>query len=662
MAAMSEAEASTFDRRLARYFRHRLHHAAQDAALEQAIKAGILELEATVIDGHRVKTFRLGQVVYDKSEAEVRRILHRIHRRSVRQLWEFGSDEDGSNLPIDVAESSASEIAPGSAAAGSSNRSEDSGQADIGNGEPSAAAGSTLSVEKLVRMVRHSAESLRAQDVATLLLVAQGLGYNPIPLKEALRILGFPQPVVAVSCGVGGFEDSFIDLLERGVILPGKVAVANGFKIRRGQGMGFKQTGEPQWEVVCFAGWRCIDDDGEIGQAALTGLPLLGVAERPHTMPSQLLAAAELNLDCGDLSAGIVNATIETVLGGVPAESLEPEDCTLLGLADLATAIRPGVLPSRAIAVLREIVEARRSASDDEEADDYTVHKLSDEKKPAQNSAVKNDRGKNVGSGSEIILPVELTGDDKDGFILRIETSFGYGEEALEWALALKDDLELWRAGTLRWEDMVTKLLLFGPPGTGKTQFAKALCNTLGIPLIATSVATWLECGHLGDVLKRMAKAFAEAQEHSPAILFIDEVDGIGRRGQTRDYDDYWTSVVNKALELLDGAVKSTGVIIVGAANNPGVIDKALLRSGRLETHIEIPRPDTAALIGILRHHLQNDLDAIVVSAPVTVRGDMSNTIPNEIKEPATSKRKRRRAAKRSSWKDHGFIGNGSSS
>ncbi|MHA6641804.1 AAA family ATPase [Mesorhizobium sp. A623] len=662
MAAMSEAEVSTFDRRLARYFLHRLRHAAQDAALEQAIKVGILDLEVTIIDGRRVKTFQLGPAVYDKSEAEVRRILHRIHRRSVRQLWEFGSDEDAINLPIDVAEPLDSEITPGSATVSSSGHSDGDNRVGSGIGELSDAAGSALSVEKLVRMVRHSAESLRAQDVATLLLVAQGLDRNPIRLKEALRILGFPQPVVAVSCEVVGFEDSFVSLLERGIILPGKVAVTNGFKIRRGRGMGFAQTGEPQWEVVCFAGWQCIDDDGEIGQAALTGLPILGVAEKPHTMPSQLLAAAELNLDCGDLNAEIVNATIEAVLDSPPDESLEPEDCTLLGLADLATAIRPGVLPSRAIAVLREIVEERRSAAGDEETDDYTVHKLSDEKKPAQNSTVKNDRGKNVGSASEIILPVELTGDDdKDRFTLRIETLFGYGEEAPEWALALKDDLEFWRAGTLRWEDMVTKLLLFGPPGTGKTQFAKALCNTLEVPLIATSVTTWLECGHLGDVLKRMSKVFAEAQEHSPSILFIDEIDGIGRRGRSRDYDDYWTSVVNKALELLDGTVKSTGVVIVGAANNPGVIDKALLRSGRLETHIEIPRPDTAALIGILRHHLQNDLDAIVVSAPVTVRGGMQEAAPN-VRERSDNKRKRRRNAKRTSWKGHEFIGNGSSS
>ena len=329
-----------------------------------------------------------------------------------------------------------------------------------------------------------------------------------------------------------------------------------------------------------------------------------------------------LDVDCGGLNAELVNDTIKAVLGGTPGESLQPEDCSLLGLADLAIAIRPGVSPSRAIVILREIIASISKAGDDDEAaDDASWGKMSDGKKPAQNSMATNGRGKDPGSGSEIIQPVPLTGDEtRDRTILRVETLSGYGEEISEWAFALKEDLALWRSGGLAWSDMVSKLLLSGPPGTGKSQFARALCNTLGIPLIATSVATWLESGHLGDVLKRMSKTFAEAREHSPAILFVDEIDGIGSRGRSRDYDDYWTTVINKALELLDGAIKSSGVIIVGATNNPGIIDKALLRSGRLEPHFEIPRPDTAAQAGIIRHHLRGDLDAVIASAPAKAK------------------------------------------
>jgi cell division protease FtsH len=107
-----------------------------------------------------------------------------------------------------------------------------------------------------------------------------------------------------------------------------------------------------------------------------------------------------------------------------------------------------------------------------------------------------------------------------------------------------------------------------------------------------------LETSHLGDVLAAMNATFEQAKESAPCILFIDEVDNIGNRGSSdRAYDDYWSSLVNRMLELLDGASKTEGVIVIGATNRPDKIDPALLRSGRLERHIVIPPPDTAALV-----------------------------------------------------------------
>ncbi|WP_158555039.1 AAA family ATPase [Fulvimarina endophytica] len=217
----------------------------------------------------------------------------------------------------------------------------------------------------------------------------------------------------------------------------------------------------------------------------------------------------------------------------------------------------------------------------------------------------------------------DSVGDNKDGSQqaptrtpfhrcpLTIETMAGLGK-ARDWALDLKTDLEAYRAGEIAWEEMSTRLLLSGPPGTGKTSFARALCNTLQLPLHVASVQTWLEPSYLGSVLKRMSAAFQAAEAAAPVIFFIDETDAIGTRGPaSRDFSDYWNAIVNRMLELMDGAVKTSGVIIVGATNRPEVIDPALTRSGRWERQIALKKPDRTELMTILAHHLGDDLQRI---------------------------------------------------
>ncbi|MDH7802415.1 MULTISPECIES: AAA family ATPase [unclassified Rhizobium] len=184
----------------------------------------------------------------------------------------------------------------------------------------------------------------------------------------------------------------------------------------------------------------------------------------------------------------------------------------------------------------------------------------------------------------------------------------GYGE-AKTWGLELAEDLAAWQTGDLAWDDVDCGILLSGPPGSGKTSYATALARTCNVPLILGSAARWQATGHLGDMLKAMRKAFAEAARQAPSILLIDEFDSFtSRDDRTGSSDNYHRQVINALLELLDGAQAHEGVIVIGATNYPDIIDPALLRAGRLEHHFSIPLPNEAARYDIFRFYLRGDL------------------------------------------------------
>jgi len=183
------------------------------------------------------------------------------------------------------------------------------------------------------------------------------------------------------------------------------------------------------------------------------------------------------------------------------------------------------------------------------------------------------------------------------------------------WVSALARDLEDWKAGRINWKDVDHGALLVGPPGTGKTFFASALAAELGVPLVATSVAAWQASGdgYLGDMLKAMRASFAEARRKKCAVLFVDELDGIGRRRSGGRNAYYESNVVNCFLELTDGLVDVEGVILVGATNRVEDIDPAVLRSGRFEEHFHIGLPDEDERAAILGHHLSHAVDALQI-------------------------------------------------
>ncbi|MGN6772969.1 MAG: AAA family ATPase [Rhizobiaceae bacterium] len=578
--------------RLAKHLLWRLRHQAEADAIARATGVELLTERRVPVAGRWVSAFVAGPLAAGRSEAEIARMLERLGRAG--SISHDGDAPEGEDSAV---ASDAPELS-----------------ADHGDSKPDAA--------KLLRAVRQSAEPLRAADVATMLLVARSITMSATPFPDILEALRLPAPIITLTGRVAGFEEVLLDLLERGLILPGKVATCNGNTLSRDYGFRFSHVPDAHRRVVVFTATNVDPEDRErmarkVAFVARSHYPILGISEDEDRLPGPLRQAARINLVCGQMDMGIIRETMRAVLGEVPEGGMPHDHASALTLADLALAIRPGTSAKRALAILDGLARMRLASAAKEENDSgVSSSKESGRKESGGNTATKSKPGRGApGSGSERIEPALPTGTDTDRFIPRIETLSGYGE-ARGWAFDLKEDLALWRAGTLRWEDMSTKLLLSGPPGTGKTTFARALCNTLQVPLIATSVATWMEPGYLGDVLIRMNATFAEAEAAKPAILFVDEIDGINMRGSSGEWTTYWDQIVNRLLELLDGATRSDGVVVIGATNNPDRIDRALLRSGRLERHIVIPKPDTEALIGILRHHLKDDLDAVIASAP----------------------------------------------
>jgi ATP-dependent Zn protease len=217
-------------------------------------------------------------------------------------------------------------------------------------------------------------------------------------------------------------------------------------------------------------------------------------------------------------------------------------------------------------------------------------------------------RGRPVERSVEMIRVMTQKADKPEAGQVGVEALHGFGEAAT-WATELATDLKDWQTGSIVWADVDRGILLSGPPGVGKTTFARALAVTTGAHLVVGSIARWQARGHLGDLLKAMRAAFDEAKQRAPAIVFIDEIDAVGSREDFRGHNaHYSTEVVAALLECIDGVEGRAGVIVVGACNHPHKLDPALVRPGRLDRHVRIPLPDGAAREGVIRFHLAGDL------------------------------------------------------
>lgn len=225
--------------------------------------------------------------------------------------------------------------------------------------------------------------------------------------------------------------------------------------------------------------------------------------------------------------------------------------------------------------------------------------------------------------------------------------------EAVAWGEDLARDIKLYREEKLAWSEIDPGCVLHGPPGTGKTTFAKALAASCKLPLVSTSYGEWQGSGegHLGTTIAAIQKAFAHAAAHAPCILFIDELDSIPMRGQGT-HANYYTQITNSVLKAVDNL--KPGVILVGACNHPDLLDPALIRSGRMDRMIAVQLPNVQELERIIDYHLR-DIDRMDIAMFNTSR-DFRAAAVLSIGMSGADVEKTVRTARRLARRDGGYL------
>jgi cell division protease FtsH len=358
---------------------------------------------------------------------------------------------------------------------------------------------------------------------------------------------------------------------------------------------GDLKTGKPQPDAAAVifldpaaaeTSWPKRDPRARLMRAAGMGCALVGVGASPGDgLPEELVKLADRRIVVPTPDRGAMVAVIEAATG---RRLPQPPGNPVKGLTSrvLALAVRPDLSPERCVERTLRLLRASDSTA--------RSPKLS-----------------------------EMAGMGK----------------AQEIGLRLAADLKAAANGELSFDKLPRGVLLTSPPGLGKTYWAKGLAAEAGVHFISTSFAQWMgKEGHLGDVLKGIRRVFSEARVNAPAVIFCDEVDSIPPRhaaGNER-WDAWWTAVTNCVIESLDSFDSGgDGVLFIGACNAPAAaLDSALIRSGRLELHIEIPAPGVRDLEGIFRAHLGGDLPnadlhALAVAAMGRTGADVARYVRN---------------------------------
>lgn len=313
----------------------------------------------------------------------------------------------------------------------------------------------------------------------------------------------------------------------------------------------------------------------EVGRYLSANHNVGGVSCSPERyLPSALVAGADIRIEITTPSNRVISDTILEVTKQRP-RMLPPMVASGLSFHDLCAAIR---IQSTAAGCVRRLTAMTRSRS---MADPHL--------------------------------------DD----VPHVRDLHGY-QGAQEWALKLVDDVQSWREGRLAWDQIDRAVVIASDPGLGKTTFARAVAKSLGMPLVPTSVAHWFSStgGYINEVIKFVDTLLAQAVANGPAVLLLDELDGLPRRSALGSRNrDYWTPIIGHILLALDSAVSGDAgkLVIIGATNHASSLDEALIRPGRLNRVIHLPRPDAGAVAGIMRQHLGDDLAGLDLSGLATL-------------------------------------------
>ncbi len=178
-------------------------------------------------------------------------------------------------------------------------------------------------------------------------------------------------------------------------------------------------------------------------------------------------------------------------------------------------------------------------------------------------------------------------------------------------------------------------VLLVGPPGTGKTLLARAVAGEAGVPFFSISASEFVEM-FVGVGAARVRSLFDEAKKHSPAVLFVDELDAVGRQrgaGLGGGHDER-EQTLNQLLVEMDGFDQSVGLVVLAASNRADILDPALLRPGRFDRRVVVDRPDRHGRLAILKVHCRKvplgpnvDLDVVARSTPGLAGADLANLV-----------------------------------